>query len=134
VTNNKKVLIDTSAWILYLRGCAAVKDKIKKAIWEETALTSEIIIFEILRGAKSAKEFKVLRQDFMALEIISLSNEIWGKAFEMGFSLRKAGINVPTTDILIAAAAIAADAALMHKDKHFPLIAKEFPLELYQAR
>ena len=127
---NKKVLIDTSAWILYLQGSAFIKEKIKQIILEDKALTSEIIIFEILRGAKSAKEYKVLHQDFMALEIISLTNEVWSKAFEIGFSLRKAGINVPTTDILIASIAISNNVRLMHKDKHFPLIAEQFTLEL----
>ncbi|KKK75360.1 hypothetical protein LCGC14_2874480, partial [marine sediment metagenome] len=51
-----------------------------------------------------------------------LTDIIWEKSYKIGFKLRRTGINMPLTDILIAAVASHYNYLLLHRDKHFPLI------------
>ena len=48
----------------------------------------------------------------------------WHKAFELGFNLRRKGITVPHTDILIAACALQSGSTLVHADAHFDMMAE----------
>ncbi len=120
--NSEKYLIDTTIWVLYFRGEKELEDKIKSLILEERAITTEIVILEVLRGAKSQKEYNQLYADFTALPILRLNNIIWEKSYKVGFKLRKMGINVPLADILIATIASHYNCSLLHRDKHFPLM------------
>ncbi len=120
--SSKKYLIDTTIWVLYFRGEKELEGKIKSLIFEERTVTTEIIILEILRGARSQKEYSQLYADFTALPILRLNSVIWEKSYKVGFKLRKMGINVPLADILIATIASYYNCSLLHRDKHFPLM------------
>jgi predicted nucleic acid-binding protein len=43
----------------------------------------------------------------------------------MAFNLRRKGVTVPYTDIMIAACAEKAEATILHADSHFDLISRE---------
>jgi len=122
--NFEKCLIDTAVWVLYFRGEKDIEDKVQSIILEDRAATTEIIILEILRGARSQKEYDQLKSDLKALHLLQLNEAIWERSYQMGFKLRKAGINVPLTDILIAVIAGYHQCSLIHRDKHFPLMTK----------
>ncbi len=122
--NFEKCLIDTIIWVLYFRGEKDVEDKVRSIILEDRAATTEIIVLEILRGARSQKEYDQLKGDLKALHLLRLNQAIWERSYHMGFKLRKAGINVPLTDILIAVIASYYQCSLIHRDKHFPLMTK----------
>jgi predicted nucleic acid-binding protein len=49
---------------------------------------------------------------------------LWEKAYELAFQLRRKGVTIPYTDILIAATALAHEATLLHVDAHFDLAAQ----------
>ena len=54
----ERFLVDTTIWVKYLRGLdLSLKSRISSLVLEERVHTSEIIIMEILRGAKSDKEY-----------------------------------------------------------------------------
>ena len=122
--NFEKCLIDTTVWVLYFQGEKDIEDKVRSIILEDKAATTEIIILEILRGARSQKEYDQLKDDLKALHLLRLNEAIWERSHQMGFKLRKAGINVPLTDILIAAMASYYQCSLIHRDKYFPLMSK----------
>lgn len=128
--SDSAVLIDTSAWILFLRGNESAQEIITDLLREENAFTTELILFELLRGAKSKKEYRILFEDFRALPLASINKSTWHRAYGLGFELRKAGINVPTVDTLIACAAATNDLSLLHRDKHYSLIAAYLKLDL----
>jgi predicted nucleic acid-binding protein len=44
--------------------------------------------------------------------------------------LRGSGVTVPLMDVLIAAVAISSGAVLVHRDRHFDLIAEHAPLHV----
>jgi len=120
--NSEKCLIDTTIWVLYFKGEKELEDEIKSLILKERAVTCEIVTLEVLRGAKSQKEYGQLHADFAALSTLRLTDIIWEKSYKIGFKLRKMRINVPLTDILIATVASHYNCLLLHRDKHFPLI------------
>ena len=54
----------------------------------------------------------------------------WQRAARMGFQLRREGITVPFTDLLIAAVALESGAVLLHRDRHFDYIASQSTLKV----
>ncbi len=120
--NFEKALIDTTIWILYFRGEEKIKKDIQSLILEDRASTCQIIIFEILRGAKSKKEYDKLYNGLKALTVLPLNESIWEESYKVGFELKKAGIDVPLVDLLIAMLAYHYKCLLIHRDKHFSLI------------
>lgn len=120
--NSEKCLIDTTIWVLYFKGERQLEDEIKSLILKERAATCEIVILEVLRGAKSQKEYGQLHADFAALPALKIANIIWEKSYRVAFKLRRTGINVPLADVLIATVASHYNCLLLHRDKHFPLM------------
>jgi predicted nucleic acid-binding protein len=120
-----RFLIDSTIWVKYLRGSdPALKDKIGSLILNESAYTSEVIIMEILRGAKSDKEYAMLCDDFLALRQLEINHEVWETAWGLAYNLRKKGANVPLTDVLISALSLHYKCILLHSDKHYRLISQ----------
>ena len=113
-------LIDTTVWVDYLRGRDdSVRDRVASMVNEDRAFTAEIIILEILRGAKSEKEYRMLQEDFLALPRLSMDSETWEIAWRNSFLFRKRGLNIPIVDTLVSSLAIRHGCTLVHADRHF---------------
>jgi predicted nucleic acid-binding protein len=115
-------LVDTSVWIMVLRKDFQpdTKNRIEYLLAENRVAICDIIRLEILGGAKTEKEFLTLKSRLDSLHHLET---MWNDACELAFTLRRKGIVVPYTDILIASSAIDAGATLLHFDHHFDLIA-----------
>ncbi len=59
-----------------------------------------------------------------SLDILPITKSVWEKAYELGFSLRRKGITIPTTDLIVAAVAIENNDMVLHQDEHYEMIAK----------
>jgi predicted nucleic acid-binding protein len=66
------------------------------------------------------------------LEYLPVPDEFWEKLSQFSFSLFRKGIIVPLTDTYIALLCIENHALILHRDKHFDLIAQDFPLRQAQ--
>jgi predicted nucleic acid-binding protein len=128
---SKLFLVDTSAWIFALRRdpVVRIKDRIDSLLKEDSVITTGIIKLEILTGAGTEKEYKRLKSRFDALESLETDEELWQKACEHGFKLRRRGLTIPSMDVLIASCALQADAVLLHADAHFDLMVKPLGLQ-----
>jgi predicted nucleic acid-binding protein len=125
-----RYLVDTTVWVAYLRGLdVSLKDRLGALVREDRVLMSEIVLTEILRGAKSDKEYAVLREDFLALPQLEVTRGVWETAWHTAYHLRKRGVTVPLADALIASVCIHYQCSLIHADKHFNLIAKHTDLK-----
>lgn len=125
------VLIDTSVWIGALRvgGPAAARQDVEQLLATSRAATTPIIVLELLSGARSAREFRELKEDLEALEQLKLTRPVWERAYRLGYDLRRAGLTLPTIDVLIAAVASEHGCLLLHADRHFEQIARHSPLQ-----
>ncbi len=126
---SERFLIDTTVWIKFFRGTdESLKDRITTLVLQNCAYTSEIIVMEILRGAKSEKEYRMLYDDFTALPFLSIDRDVWELSWKNAYKLKKKGVTIPLADIIIASTALHYDCILMHSDKHFDLVCR--PLKL----
>lgn len=124
------IVVDTSAFIEYYRpaGNATVRATVATAIGTDEVAVNGVIKTEMLGFAVSKKEFRQLSLDFQAFHWLVLNQAIFEKAAQLGFDLRRTGITVPATDLIIAASTIEAQAMLYHVDAHFEQIAKQTKL------
>jgi predicted nucleic acid-binding protein len=63
---------------------------------------------------------------FKKLLFFTLS--VWEQAYELGFSLRRKGLTIPTVDLIIAALAIENKSLLLHHDEHYEMIVAQYPI------
>ena len=125
-------LIDTSAWLLALRKnfLPIAKDRIDHLLKEDVVITTGMIKLELLGGTKTEIEFQRLKARLDALDSVDTDMNLWARAYELAFNLRRRGVTIPYTDILIAACALHANASILHADAHFDLISKHFELKV----
>jgi predicted nucleic acid-binding protein len=120
------IVVDSSALIEYYRaqGNAAVRSAVARAIAADEVAVNGIIRVEILGFAPTEAERRRLVSDFEAFHTLPLGDADFDLAAGLGFALRRRGQTVPATDLIIAASAIRAGAALLHVDAHFERIAE----------
>ncbi len=130
------VLVDTSVLIDFFKGITndgteKIRTIINRAI--PFGITS-IIYQEILQGAKTEREFKLLKsyletQEFYEPDSYKHACE---KSAKIYFDLRKKGLTVRSTiDCLIAEIAVENNLILLHSDKDFVTIAKVIDLKFF---
>jgi hypothetical protein len=124
----ERILVDTSAWIVSFKkaGDLRLKEFLKQSIVAGSAVTSPIIILELLQGCGSVEERDSLKAKLESLDILPITSAVWEKSYALGFTLRKKGLTIPTTDLIIAALAIENKSLLLHQDEHFERIASKF--------
>lgn len=118
-------LVDSSAWIEYFRpnGSPAVKGRVREILAREEACTCGIVIVEVLRGARTEKDWAALHESLTSLPQIPVDDAVVSKAARWGFQLDRKGATFSTTDLLIAAAAHG-KAILIHRDADFKYMAR----------
>ena len=124
-------LLDTSIWLEVLppgRGSPALRERVDALLSTDLVATTGMVQLELLGGARSQEEWERLRELMSALHSLAVEDEDWVEASHMGFQLRRRGITVPFTDLLISEVTIRSGAVLVHRDRHFDLIASNLPL------
>lgn len=119
---NQRIIVDTSIWIEYFKNNQKYVPFIEDNLNLENILISGPIISELLHGIKSEKEYKLLSESISAVPYAECVYDDWIKTGETLYNLKKKGITVPLTDILISAIAIRHDASVLSLDKHFKSI------------
>ncbi len=124
------ILIDSSAWIEYFRpqGLYTARQAVMEAIRNDEVAAHGIVRVEIVAFARSESDRQKLASDFAAFHWLGPTEEDFDGAIELGFELRRQGLTIPTTDLIIAATALRADCQLYHLDGHFEQIAAHSPL------
>lgn len=130
-----RVIIDTSAWIESFRpgGDVKLKERVKQLITEGAILLPGIIKAEILRGAKSKKEYETLDELLDGLIYLSVEENFWARLAKFSYGLLRAGIVVPLVDTYVALLAIENSTWLLHRDQHFDLIAGKTKLNVLRV-
>ena len=110
-------LVDSSARIEYLRpiGLPAVKGRVRELLAREEVCSCGIVVVEVLRGARTEKDWAALHESLTALPQLPIDDAVVSKAARWGFRLDRKGETQSTTDLLIAAAAHGR-ATLLHRD------------------
>jgi predicted nucleic acid-binding protein len=126
-----KFLIDSTIWIEFFKGHNnTVNDFVLPLIDEDKIYYSGIILSELLVGASNEREFSFLESNFEGFRHLETDKNIFAKTAQMGFKLRRKGVTVPLTDLIIAAHAAHFGLTVVTADPHFKLIDKEVKLDL----
>ena len=128
------ILVDTSAWIEYLRGTGSrVHRKVRELLETEQPLAStEVVVMEVLAGARDDLHLERLRRLLFRCEFLPLAGlSDYEDAAALYRQCRRAGKTLRSlTDCLIAVVAMRANAELIHADRDFDTIARHAPLRI----
>jgi len=118
------ILVDTSAWIAFFApgGHSALKSDLGQALRAERVCTCAVVATELLVGARDRAAFRTLRALLNALPDVPINADRWAGAARLGFSLRRDGMTIPLSDLVIAELCRAHSLELWHLDRHYEAI------------
>jgi predicted nucleic acid-binding protein len=129
------ILVDTSAWVDYLRSRRTVVAKALTALIEQDAelATTEPVIMELLAGADTPARGEALERLTNGLPLLGLDPRLdFRAAAKLYAEARREGRTVRSLiDCLIASVAIRHDVRLLHKDVDYYVISKISPLQIH---
>ena len=118
-----KVLADTCVWIDFFSGRATPEaDALEQSIINGTIVTCGVVMYELVQGVKSRQEEELIFRAFDGVPHFEMTRSLWAAAGKLSAVLRKQGITVPFSDILIAAIAMESGLDVLTIDRHFELI------------
>lgn len=121
---NTGVIVDTCVWIEFFRDPESlVTLRLNTLLRERRVIMPGMVLAEIIQGVRAPKEAKRVRENLKKLPYLEMTRDAWEKAGEISASLRKNGITIPLTDLIIAAMALLEDLEVFTIDPHF----KEVP-------
>jgi hypothetical protein len=124
--------IDTSVWIPYFRdGGAEYGDFIDALIDENRVHINGIVLAELLTGARSPAEIDRLSLALAGLKFVPSDWDSFQSAGRNGGALKRKGISVPLSDVIISSDCIDHGLVLVESDRHYAAIAAHLPLKRY---
>lgn len=116
------VLIDTSAWVEFFRGTSQTADLVAELIEAGRAAICGVTYYELLQGAKSDDEESRLTHALSALPYMEITRNVWIRAGNLSADLRKKGITLPLSDLVMGAVALEQNFHVLTLDEHFQSI------------
>ena len=89
----------------------------ENAVW-----TCGIVMFEVLQGVKLEGAKNKILGVLAGLPYVETTRKLWQSAAELSIVLKNNGVNLPLSDIFIAAIAIESDLSVYTIDNHFTQI------------
>lgn len=129
------ILLDTSAWIEYLRNTGSpVCTRVDELLGHDLA-TCHPVRMEVLSGARDDRHLTELRRLLARATLLSTDPGDYEDAASLYRACCRGGAPVRRLmDCLIAAVAIRAGVRVLHADADFDALARHTPLELEPLR
>lgn len=86
-------------------------------VWEFA--TCGIVVIEVCRGRSNPHVLQRFRERFAIMPLIGTGTSAWEHAAQLAWSLDRRGVVLPVPDLIIAACALQAKAAVLTFDAHF---------------
>ncbi len=123
-------LIDTSAWVSFLRGDRAAVRRIDPLLAEGRVAITGLLSAEVLSGVRSSGDFDLLKRLLHGLEWLPEPASLWERVAEHRFALARRGYQASLMDLTIALSALDAGHTLLTRDAAFRRIQALVPMEL----
>jgi predicted nucleic acid-binding protein len=115
------ILPDSNAYIGAIRAgvdpfqqfAAGIRDQ------ELEFATCGMVVVEVCRGLRAPALLKRFREQFAVMIFVPTTSQIWERAAHLAWSLDRQGRVLPAPDLIIAACALHAGAAVLTADAHF---------------
>lgn len=129
------ILIDTSAWVEYLRDTGSpMADEVDRLLARAVA-TCDPVRMEVLAGARDEHHLDQLRRLLARATVIGTDATDYEDAAAIYRACRRGGETVrKLIDCLIAAGAIRAGVPILHADSDFDVIARHTQLDIASGR
>ena len=116
-------LLDTTVAVDYLRGSEQARELIDRLILREPIVSSEVVRFELLAGARE-DELGAVATFCSALSWLPVTADVSRTATSLARRYRASFSGIDDVDYLIAASTIVADADLVTTNvRHYPMFA-----------
>lgn len=125
------IVVDSSVWIANLRNSdSAVVQKLRGLSNPREIIVGDIILLEVLEGARDERHAAIIERDMRQFEIHSmLGEQIAVLAAQNYRKLRARGVTIrKSADLTIGTFCIEGGHALLHDDRDFDAMAKELGL------
>ncbi len=118
-------LVDTSAWVEFLRrkGEAKVKEAVARLLETDLAAYTCPIRFELLSGVRPEEEAD-LELVFEFSRHVPFEPEDWAEAASLERAFRAKGLTIPRNDLFVATVAMRVEAPVVCRDAHFEAMRK----------
>ncbi len=114
------ILVDTSIWVRASRSDgASERTELRALIDRDEVATTEVVVAEILQGARSESDFTEWQETLEALHFFPADRSVWEKAAKLAFDLRRSGMETALSDLVIATVAIENDLEVYTSDSDF---------------
>jgi predicted nucleic acid-binding protein len=118
-----RIIADTSVWIEFFRDeRSLISIHLQGLLRSGRVALTGMVLAEILQGVKGAREAAMVKKSLEPLTFMEISRKMWEIAGEMSASLRRKGLTIPLSDILIASVALNTDCEVFTTDPHFDSI------------
>lgn len=118
-----RVVVDTSVWVRFFNAPhSEEKARVDKLLTDNRVVMVGAILSELLQGSRSRKDYNQIKDKMTAFPYVETSKNTWVQIGETSFRLRKQGITIPLTDILIATLAKENNCEIYTVDPHFERI------------
>ncbi len=128
------MLVDTSAWVEYLRATGSVTHQRLRGLLQDGASlhTTDVVVMEVLAGARDPAHAGRLRRLLLSCEFVPIDGlNDYEEAASLYRQCRRAGETVRAlTDCLIAAVAIRAGLGVLQADRDFDALARHSDLRV----
>jgi predicted nucleic acid-binding protein len=117
---NTGIIVDTCVWIeFFQKPESELTRHLKGLLRESKVIMVGMVMAEILQGVKDSKEANLVKQSMGKLPYLEMTRDIWVTAGETSASLRRTGITIPLSDLIIAAIALSGNHEIFTIDQHF---------------
>jgi predicted nucleic acid-binding protein len=125
------ILIDTSAWVEFLRDTGSVISDRVDALLDHEIATCHPIRMEVLAGARDEQHLADLRGLLARASLLPTEPTDYEEAAVLYRTCRRRGETVrKLIDCLIAATAIRSAIPILHSDNDFDVLARHTPLSI----
>jgi len=135
--NSDMVLVDTSGWICFFArlGFSEIKKSIGSLLDENRVAIAGPVVVELIQGCRDETEKINIERSLQGLVWLSVLDRHWHLSAQLAFALQRMGVTVSAIDTLIATITMDYGCQLLHQDKDYDSIAKQFTeLKLYNLQ
>lgn len=113
------ILVDSTKYITWMRGGKSPVALLAPQLKSGQLVSCGIVRLEVLRGVIQPRVKDELAEFFDLVTSVPLDARVVERATELAWSLDRKGLVLPSTDLIIAAAAAEVSADVITEDPHF---------------
>ena len=115
----RNVLVDSSYFIGCMRRRIDPFRELERSRFEYEFYSCGVVMAEVCRGVRLRRLYTQMRSAFAVMCWVPTTEKIWSEATDLARGLAARGVTMQLTDLVIAASAMSADAAVLTFDSDF---------------